>query len=163
MKPAVWMLIGVLWAGAVPAQETGDQSAREPSSAPSAEAEEKFRASLTNATLEGRWCPVGGDGLGSDRDEKYEIQSVERVSGDNWLITAKMRYRQVELTLPFPVQVKWAGDTPVLVVDNVGIPGGNKYSARVMIYNGTYSGTWTGGEHGGLLHGVVKRREAEAR
>lgn len=54
-----------------------------------------------------------------------------------------------------PVQVKWAGDTPVLIVDNLAVPGGATYSARVMFYGKTYSGSWTGGTHGGLLHGVV--------
>jgi len=53
------------------------------------------------------------------------------------------------------VQVKWAGDTPVITLDNVGIPGGNSYSARVLIYNKTYAGTWSGGDHAGLLNGVI--------
>jgi len=51
--------------------------------------------------------------------------------------------------------VKWAGDTPVITLDNVGIPGGNTYSARVLIYNKTYAGTWSGGEHAGLLNGII--------
>jgi hypothetical protein len=43
--------------------------------------------------------------------------------------------------------VKWAGDTPVIIVDNIGFPGTAKYSARVMIFGDTYSGTWSAGDH----------------
>ncbi len=54
------------------------------------------------------------------------------------------------------MQVKWAGDTPVITLDNVGMPGGgNSYSARVLIYDKTYAGTWSGGDHVGLLNGVI--------
>jgi hypothetical protein len=56
--------------------------------------------------------------------------------------------------------VAFAGDTPVIIVDNVGVPGGGTYSARVMIYEKTYAGTWNGGDHGGLLNGVISN-EAE--
>jgi len=57
------------------------------------------------------------------------------------------------------VHVKWAGDTPVIVLDKVGIPGAASYSARVLIYEKTYAGTWSGGDHGGLLNGVITNRK----
>lgn len=53
------------------------------------------------------------------------------------------------------MQVKWAGDTPVLIVDKVPIPGGGVYSARVLIYDRTYAGTWSGGNYGGLIYGTI--------
>jgi hypothetical protein len=44
----------------------------------------------------------------------------------------------------------------VLVVDNMGMPGGGTtYSARVLFHGQSYVGTWSGGENGGLLYGLI--------
>ena len=119
------------------------------------ELETKFQAMLTNATLAGRWCSLKDGQLGSDQEDKYTIQGINKISGDMWMVHAHIQYGQRDVVAPIPVQVKWAGDTPVLSVDNLRIPGGGTYTARVLFYDNTYSGTWSGGTHGGLLHGVV--------
>jgi hypothetical protein len=59
--------------------------------------------------------------------------------------------------MPIPAQVKWAGDTPVLLFDNISMGTPRTYSARLMIYNNTYSGWWTAPDHGGLLNGVITK------
>ena len=99
--------------------------------------------------------------LGPDKEEKYTIVSVEKTGADDWTINAKIQYGAINFTAPVPVKVKWAGDTPVIIVDNIGFPGTAKYSARVMIYGDTYAGTWSGGDHGGMLQGVITREKAE--
>jgi hypothetical protein len=66
-----------------------------------------------------------------------------------------MKYGQREIIAPLPIQVKWAGDTAVIVVDNLSIPNGGTYSARVLFYGKTYAGSWSGGEKGGLLTGII--------
>jgi len=119
------------------------------------ELESKFRTTLSNATLTGRWCSIKDGQLGPDKEDKYTILSVKKVGGDVWLISARIQYGKKDMVAPIPVQVKWAGDTPVIIVDNVGLPGSGTYSARVLIYEKTYAGTWTGGDHGGLLNGVI--------
>jgi hypothetical protein len=119
------------------------------------EREAKFKATLTKATLSGRWCSIKDGALGPDKEDKYTILGVAKLTASTWLINSRIQYGKVDVVAPIPVQVQWAGDTPVIIVDNVGIPGGNKYSARVMIYDKTYSGTWTGVDQGGLLHGVI--------
>ena len=43
----------------------------------------------------------------------------------------------------------------VIIVDDVGVPGSGSYSARVLVYRDTYAGSWTGGDHGGLMNGVI--------
>jgi hypothetical protein len=53
------------------------------------------------------------------------------------------------------VKIKWAGDTAVLGVDKLPVPGGGVYTARVLFYDNIYSGTWSGGNYGGLLRGVI--------
>ena len=131
------------------------QAAEDASKSASSDAEAKFKALLTNATLTGRWCSIEDGRLGPDREDKYTILSVAKIASDLWLVNARIQYSNKDLIAPIPVRVKWAGDTPVIVVDNVGIPGGATYSARVLFHANTYSGTWTGGSHGGLLHGVI--------
>jgi len=72
-----------------------------------------------------------------------------------WLITARIQYGKNDFVAPVPVVVKWAGDTPVIVLDKVGVAGSGEFSARVLVYDKTYAGTWSGGDHGGLLNGVI--------
>jgi len=120
--------------------------------------EAKFKAAMTDVIMSGRWVPVKNGALGAEKEDKYAIVSVEKVSGSDWVINARMR----NVVMPIPVKVKWAGDTAVIIVDNLQIPGagnygGTAYSARVMIYENTYAGTWSGGDHGGLLSGLIAK------
>ena len=119
------------------------------------ELEAKFKATLTKATLTGRWCGIKDGTLGPEKSDKYSIAAVTKLGGDAWIIHARIQYGQKDFGAPIPVLVKWAGDTPVLTLDNVGLPGGESYSARVLICDKTYAGTWSGGDHAGLLNGVI--------
>ena len=80
---------------------------------------------------------------------------MNKLGGDVWIINARIQYGGKDITAPIPVKVKWAGDTAVIVVDDVGVPGSGSYSARVLVYRDTYAGSWTGGDHGGLMNGVI--------
>jgi hypothetical protein len=126
------------------------------------EMEAKFVTDMTNVTFQGRWCLIKDGVLGPEKPEKYEIVSVVKSGGDRWVINARIQYGAINLVVPVPVKMKWAGDTPVIIVDKFGLPGAGTYSARVLIYEGTYAGTWTGGDHGGLLNGLIARTPAPA-
>jgi hypothetical protein len=120
--------------------------------------EAKFKAAMTDVIMSGRWIPVKDGVLGAEKEDKYAIVSVEKISGNDWVINARMRNN----VMPVPVKVMWAGDTAVIIVDNLQIPGagnygGTAYSARVLIYENTYAGTWSGGDHGGLLSGLITK------
>jgi len=120
------------------------------------ELEAKFKDTLTKATLSGRWCGVKDGKLTPEKEDKYTIVSVTKLGGEAWIIHSRIQYGNKDFVAPIPVQVKWAGDTPVITLDSVGMPGGgNSYSARVLIYDNTYAGTWSGGVHVGLLNGVI--------
>jgi hypothetical protein len=99
--------------------------------------------------------------LTPEKEEKYTINGVNKLFSDRWLIRARIQYGDHDVTAPIPVKVKWAGDTAVITVDDFGLPGGASYSARVLVYKNTYAGTWSAGDHGGLLNGVITS-EAEA-
>ncbi|MGV3771587.1 MAG: hypothetical protein ACO1QB_01710 [Verrucomicrobiales bacterium] len=120
-------------------------------------AEKKFQETLSNCVFQGRWCLVKDGQLGEEREEKYTILRASKTSGDNWLIFARVQYGQKDVMVPIPVQVKWAGDTPVITLDNMSIPNLGTYSARVVVHNNSYAGTWSAGDHGGMLHGLIEK------
>lgn len=122
--------------------------------------EEKLVETLTASTFTGRWCSVEKGVMGAEQADKYTILGISKISGgESWFINARIQYGERDITIPVPVQVRWAGDTPIIVVDKMGVPGGGVYSARLMIYEDTYSGTWSGGEHGGLMNGLISREK----
>jgi len=63
----------------------------------------------------------------------------------------------VDLTVPVPVQVKWAGETPVITVDGAKIPGLGTFSTRVLLDGARYAETWSHDEKAGHLFGVIER------
>jgi hypothetical protein len=99
--------------------------------------------------------------LGEERTgDKFQIASVTKGSDDNWTVNAKMKYRDQEIVMPIPVKMKFSGDTAILTVVNLMIPSGGTYTARLLIYERTYSGTWKSQRGGGMLDGTITN-EAE--
>src|SRR5262245_5921770 len=87
--------------------------------------EERFKTLFTKAVLSGRWAPLKDGELGEERTgDKYTIASAAKGSGDNWTVNVKMKYRDQEIVMPIPVQMKFSGDAAILTVDNLAIPGG---------------------------------------
>jgi hypothetical protein len=122
------------------------------------ELEAKFKTTLTDATMSGRWCMINKGKLTPEKDDKYTIVSVSKLQGDSWVLRARIQYGKVDMVAPIPIQVKWAGDTPVMIVDNLKLGEGAAYSARVLVYENTYAGTWSADDHGGLLNGVITQK-----
>ena len=95
------------------------------------------------------------------KEERYEIERVVKASqGDYWLFQARIKYGTYDVTLPLPLEVKWAGKTPVITLDNVTIPGLGTFSARVVIDGTRYAGTWTHGEVGGHMFGKIEKKNS---
>ncbi len=118
----------------------------------------KFAKVMTGATLVGHFTETGSDEI-NPRTERYELKTVKHVEDDRWLFEARITYGEHDVTVPLTLPVKWAGDTPVITVDKMGIPGLGFYTARVMIYADHYAGFWSGADHGGHLFGVIERAE----
>lgn len=120
--------------------------------------EKQFEESLNGVTLVGHFTMGNDTAL---REEKYTIEKVSKLKDGLWLFNARIQYGKRDVTLPLPLPVKWAGDTPVITLTDLSIPGIGTYTARVMIYRGHYAGTWSGKNHGGHLFGrIVKKGEA---
>ena len=149
----VWLLLLICTPALAdePAKPDAEQTA-----APSREELEKqFAADLSGATLVGHYT-AGGSAAG--KEERYEISEVSKVKGDTWLFKTRIVYGQHDVTLPIPLEVQWAGDTPVITLTDSTIPLLGTYTARVLIYRGQYAGTWSGGNHGGQLFGRVEKK-----
>lgn len=153
MKFTFLLLIATLGLAAATPLQAADPA---PASAEALEA--RFIETMANATLTGRWSPLKDGVLGAEKDDKYNIVSAMKVSGSSWILNAQMR----GAVIPIPVEVKWAGDTAVIIVDKLRLPGpagygsGATYSARLLVHEHTYAGNWSGGDHGGLMSGVIK-------
>jgi len=154
----IWAAVG-LGAAQEPAEKKAPAEQKEPAK-PAAEKspedlEAAFVGTLANVLFQGEWCLIKDGKLGESKPEQYEIVGVMKTGGDRWVVNARIQYGKVNLVAPVPIQVKWAGDTPIMIVDKFTMPGAGTYSARVMIFENTYSGTWTAGDHGGMLHGLI--------
>lgn len=143
------------------AQDTAPKPAATAAAAPSqTELEAGFTKMLTEATLTGRWSGVKEGQLTEEREESYSITSVTKVEGDKWTVNARVKYKGADFPIAIPAKVHWAGDTAVLSVSDLTMPGGNTYWARVLFYKNTYAGSWGGGSGavGGLLSGLVTQK-----
>ena len=114
---------------------------------------------LKNATLEGSWVPIQGGKPGEQKVDRYQVVRAEKVEGEQWHIVSKMRHQGQEIEFPIPVTVIWAGDTAVMILDEVATAGGKSYSARVLFHNDRYAGSWWASDQpGGLLSGAITRK-----
>jgi hypothetical protein len=122
---------------------------------------EQFAKSLTNAKLVGHFT-VNGAGEDKLTAEEYHIHEVKKLEdGDYWMFTARVKYGGRDVTVPMPLEVKWAANTAVITLDNVDIPMLGKFSSRVLIDGNRYAGTWSHGEVGGHLFGEIQQNKAE--
>jgi hypothetical protein len=56
-----------------------------------------------------------------------------------------------------PINVLWAGNTPVMTLDKITIPGLGTFSARVVFHENKYAGTWVHDNVGGHLFGRIEK------
>ncbi len=119
------------------------------------ELDRKFSEMMRGVTLVGRSTRLRDDKVIGE--ERYEIESVSKIAGETWLFHARMKYRDHDVPLPIPATIKWAGDTPVITLTDLSIPGMGTYTARVLLYGDQYAGTWSGKNVGGQIFGKIVR------
>jgi hypothetical protein len=121
----------------------------------------KLEADLTNVKLTGSFTVTGREDR-APRPEEYTITSAVKLpEGDMWLINARVKYGDKDTTLPMPLEIKWAGDTPVITLTDLAIPGLGTFTSRVVLYDGRYAGTWQHGKVGGHLFGKIEKVKEE--
>jgi hypothetical protein len=132
-----------------------DQPEEKPAATPDRETLIKqFEKSMSGATLVGFFTVNGQEAKSGLKEEKYHLKSVKKLKhGDFWQF--EYEYGQGGKTISLPLEVKWAGDTPVITLTDVLVPGAGKFTARVLFYRNEYAGTWSASDHGGRLFGKV--------
>ena len=152
MKPAIFLFI----TGFVMAQDAA------PPPLELNEAEKQFQEALNNVTLVGYFTQGDGAEL---HDDKYVIERVTKIKEDTWKFEARIQYNKKDFKVAMPLPVKFAGDTPVISLTNFAVPGFGSFTARVVMYNGAYAGTWgSAGKdgHGGKLFGKIVKNDSVA-
>jgi hypothetical protein len=121
----------------------------------------KLEENLTGAKLIGSYSVQGREDR-PPKAEEYTITSANKLpEGDIWLINARIKYGEKDVTIPMPLEIKWAGDTPIITLTNLTIPGLGTFTSRVLIYDNRYAGTWQHGNVGGNLFGRIEKVKAE--
>ncbi len=115
--------------------------------------EQQFQESMSGVVLEG-FFTVNEANRGM-REERYHITKVSKLAGDYWVFQARIQYGNHDVTVPVPVTVKWAGDTPILTLTDVTIPGLGTFTASVLFYDRNYVGVWRHGKHSGQHFGRI--------
>jgi len=124
----------------------------------------KFAEDLSGVVFTGNYSVTAGGKEKPAEMEKYTIARVSKVKDkeDSWLFVTRIQYGKTDLEVPLTLQVKWAGDTPVITLTNLTIPALGTFTSRVMIYGDRYAGTWQHGKTGGHLWGKIEKIEPPA-
>lgn len=160
MWKAGTFVLGLLFFSPTLLVHAQESPATQPATQPArtqAELEADLAKLLSGATLDGSFTSTapGRDPTRLSRD-KYTLGSVRKLMGNVWLINARIQYGQRDVTVPITLPIEWAGNTPVIVVDDLTIPGMGTFSARVMFFDGHYSGYWKHGDRGGHMFGIIQ-------
>ncbi len=162
------LLVGVsaVRPASVPAQQSAPGTDAAPAATPSVDQgklEQEFAEQMSGATLAGRFTmgSLKPDAEAKSpqrplKEDRYTLGKVEKLKGDTWLIETRIQYGDHDLTVPLMLQVKWAGDTPVITLTDLTIPGLGTFTSRVLVYRGQYAGTWQHGDRGGELFGKIE-------
>ncbi len=116
---------------------------------------------MNGVTLVGRSSRTNSDRISSE--ERYVIESVTKIGSETWLFQSRFLYEGHDIPIPIPVTIKWAGDTPVITLTDLAIPGMGSYTARVVLSGDQYAGTWRSGAEkgeGGQMFGKIVKTAA---
>ena len=129
-----------------------------------AELEKRFSERMSNVIMTGNFTVEGKETDQPLKPESYEIESVTKAQGDYWIFLVRIKYGDKDVKLPITLKVLWAGDTPMVSLTNLTIPGlGEGFTSRVLFYEDRYAGTWQHGKVGGHLFGTISKPGAAAK
>ena len=120
---------------------------------------EAFQAMLKNATLKGSWAPVAKGRLGDEKKDGYKILRAEPKGGNTWHIVSRVKHNGRLVDVPIPVEVHFAADTAVMVLNDVPVGDGGTWSARILFHHDVYSGSWwsSARKKSGTVNGIITR------
>ena len=120
--------------------------------------EKAFTEMLSNVELIGTYTQTGA-GKETEK-ERYTVYRVAKIPGqdDLWRFDVRMQFGSIDLRVPMPLTVRWAQDTPMVILDDTKIPGLGTFSAKVLFDKTRYAGTWQHGSEGGHLFGKIIKK-----
>lgn len=154
------LFCAALFASASPSADVSAAEAAKADKLSQSELEKDFEESLSGSVFRGYFTLRGQEQAKGLKEEKYTITSVKKLPGDDdlWVFNVRIQYGDHDVALPLTLQVKWAGDTPIITLTDMLIPGLGKFTSRVIVYRGQYAGTWDGGgDHAGHLFGKIEK------
>jgi hypothetical protein len=155
LKLALLVVVMALMFGAGFVVSLGVGEAVDPTSL--SERERSFTERMRDVVLVGHFTMEGRENSGGN-PERYEIESVTKVSDNKWQFKTRLTYGNVDATLPLTMPLLWAGDTPIVSITDFSIPTLGTFTSRVMFYDDRYAGSWQHGEYGGLMYGTITKR-----
>jgi len=120
--------------------------------------ERRFTERMHDVTLVGSFTVDGREDR-APRDDRYRIESVEKVGPGLWRFRAAVG--DGDGVIPIVVPLRWIGDTPMLMMTDASLPGMGTFTVRLFFYGYRYAGTWQHGETGGLMSGRIEKRKRE--
>lgn len=144
---------------AVPGRGAADRASagdnHTPEDATTSERAETLEDDLTDVKFVGKFT-FDGRPDAAPKAEEYTIKRCEKLAAEHmYRLTARIQYGDVDSEVPLDLKILWAGNTPVITLDALWIPGMGTFSARVLLHRGRYSGTWQHGDKGGHLFGKI--------
>jgi len=138
--------------------EPGQQAETEQSDSPKAAAARaaairSFTTQLSGASLVGQFTIDDAPADRAMKPDRYQLAKVDHAGGDTFLFV----YSHKGVPIPLTLKVLWAGNTPVITLDDFTIIGMGTFSARVMFHGDRYAGTWQHGKTGGLMFGKIEK------
>lgn len=134
-----------------------EKAAATPAAKPDRAALEKeLEKQLSGCVFVGKFTVVGKENQ-APKEERYTITKVRKQDNGKWIFVARIQYGKNDVQVPMELDVEWAGDTPVITLTDLTIPGLGTFTSRVLIYRGWYSGTWLHGDVGGHLFGKIEK------
>jgi hypothetical protein len=124
----------------------------------------KLEEMLTNTKWTGHFTVAGKELKELPKEEYTILSAIKAEEGEGWLLNARVKYGDKDAVFPVPVQILWAGKTPVITLEKITIPGLGTFSSRVVLDDGKYAGTWQHDKVGGHLFGTIEKlKDGEAK
>jgi len=114
-----------------------------------------FERSLSGCRLVGFFTDDHAPEGQPPQTDSYAIRQVTKLPDGRWQFDAIVPFGDNELVVPLPLQVEWAGDTPVITLTDLAVPEMGTFTARVLFHRGQYAGTWSSPDHGGHMYGQI--------
>jgi hypothetical protein len=107
------------------------------------------------------------DGQNADKltREEYHILECRKLDeGNLWMLKARIKYGNKDVTVPIPIPIEWAGKTAVISLDDFTIPLMGTFDSQVLLDldKRKYAGTWSHDKVGGHLFGDILPGQAES-